>query len=76
MTKKWNTLDKILAIVGGFLAAFIISTIIIYIVKDWPYDTLIQGVVGVGGVESIAMAGIQIAKYFKNKDKGDVEDDT
>lgn len=62
---KSNTLDKVLIILGTFLFAFILTTIIIYTIKDWQFDTLITMVLGGGGVEVIATAIIQIGKYRK-----------
>ena len=72
--KKLNTLDKVLIILASFLFVFITTTIIIYTIKDWQYDTLITCVLGAGGVESVAGAAIQIAKYFKkdNDDESEV----
>ena len=64
---RLNTLDKVLIIVGSFLVLFIISTVIIYTYNGWQFDTLITCVLGAGVIESIAMAAIQIAKYFKYK---------
>ena len=68
--KRRNNIDKALIFVGSFLVGFIIATIIIYTVNGWQYDTLITCVLGAGGVESIAAAFIQIAKY-KHKDVDD-----
>lgn len=65
--KKLNTLDKVLIILASFLFAFIVATIIIYTVNGWQYDTLITCVLGAGGVESIAGAFIQVAKYKHGK---------
>ena len=70
--KKMNTLDKVLIILASFLFLFITSTVVIYTVKGWRYDTLITCVMGGGGAEVLATAIIQIAKY-KHKDK-EVED--
>lgn len=74
MKKKINTLDKVLIILASFLFVFIISTVVIYTIKDWQYDTLITCVLGGGGIEVIASAVIQISKY-KHKDKQEVEDE-
>lgn len=71
--KKLNTIDKVLIILASFLFAFIVATMIIYTIKDWQFDTLITCVLGAGGVEAIAGAFIQIAKY-KHKDKGDEDE--
>ena len=68
MKKKINTLDKVLIILASFLFLFITSTVVIYTVKGWRYDTLITCVMGGGGAEVLATAIIQIAKY-KHKDK-------
>ena len=68
--KKLNTIDKVLIILASFLFVFVVSTVIIYTIKDWQYDTLITMVLSGGGAEALATAFIQIAKY-KHKDKGD-----
>lgn len=68
MKKKINTLDKVLIIMASFLFLFITATVIIYTIRDWQYDTLITCVMSGGGVEALAAAVIQIAKY---KHKGD-----
>ena len=57
-----------------FLFLFITSSVVIYTVKDWQYDTLITMVLSGGGVETVAAAVIQIAKY-KHKDK-EADNDT
>lgn len=69
---KLNTLDKVLIILASFLFVFISSTVVIYTLKDWQYDTLITMVLGGSGAEVIASALIQIAKYRR----GDRHDDT
>lgn len=71
--KKLNTLDKVLLGVALFLFVFIVTTVVIYTVNGWQYDTLITCVMGGGGIEVIASAVIQVAKY-KHKDKGDDEE--
>lgn len=72
--KKLNTIDKVLIILALFLFAFIVTTIIIYTIKEWQYDTLITMVLGGSGVEVFASAVIQVAKY-KHKDKDDESED-
>ena len=57
-----RTLDKVLIIVGGFLAAFIIATVVIYTVNGWQYDTLIPCVVGSGLVETVNTMIITVHK--------------
>ena len=66
-----RTLDKVLIIVGGFLAAFIIATVIIYTVNGWQYDTLIPCVVGSGLVETINTMLITVSKIKRGKDVTD-----
>ena len=74
--KKWNTLDRILLIVEIQILAFTATTIIIYTIKDWQFDTLIASFLGLfGGIEPIITGIIQIAKYkHKRKDKEDTDE--
>ena len=72
--EKLSKLDKVLYAVALFLFVFIVSTVVIYTVNGWQYDTLITCVLGAGGIEAIAGAFIQIAKY-KHKDKVSDSDD-
>lgn len=65
--RKTKTLDRVLTIVGIFLALFIIATVIIYTVKDWPYDTLIPCVVGSGVLETINTMIITVNKIKYGK---------
>lgn len=67
---KLNKLDKVLIGMALFLFAFILATIIIYTFNGWQYDTLITCVLGAGGIESIAGAFIQVAKY-KHKNESE-----
>lgn len=71
--KKLNTLDKVLIGLASFLFVFIVATLIIYTINGWQFDTLITCVLGSGGIEVIASAFIQIAKY---KHKKGVEDES
>ena len=71
--KKLNTLDKVLIGLASFLFVFIVSTVVIYTMNGWQYDTLITCVMGGGGAEAIATAVIQVAKY---KHKGDNDDES
>lgn len=66
-----KTLDRVLIIVGAFLAAFIIATVVIYTVKDWPYDTLIPCVVGGGVLEAINTMIITVNKIRGGKNVTD-----
>lgn len=71
--KKLNTIDKALIILASFLFLFITATVVIYTIMGWQYDTLISCVLGAGGIEAIAGAFIQIAKY---KHKGGTDDES
>lgn len=64
--EKLKTLDKILIIVGIFIALFITSTVIIYTYKGWQYDVLIPCVVGGGILESINTMMITVNKIKKS----------
>ena len=72
--KKFNTLDKVLIGLASFLFVFIVATLIIYTLNGWQFDTLITCVLGSGGIEVIASAFIQIAKYKHKKDESEVEE--
>ena len=72
---KLNKLDKVLIFLALFLFAFILATIIIYTVNGWQFDTLITCVLGAGGIESIAGAFIQVAKYKHKTDESEDEED-
>ncbi len=71
--KKLNTLDKVLIGLASFLFAFIVATMIIYTINGWQYDTLITMVLSGGGLEVLATAIIQVAKY---KHKGGNDDES
>lgn len=73
--QKLNKLDKVLIGMALFLFAFILATIIIYTVNGWQFDTLITCVLGAGGIESIAGAFIQVAKYKHKTDESEDEED-
>ena len=60
-----KTLDKILMIVGIFLALFIIATVIIYTMNGWQYDVLIPCVVGSGLLETVNTMLITVHKIKK-----------
>ena len=66
--KTMKTRNKILIIVSVFLLVFIIAMTIIFCVKGSVPDTLIDKVLGVGGVVDIMTAAITIAdKVFERK---------
>ena len=60
--KPANKGDIVLLILGVFLLAFIITMIVIFCVKGYVPDTLIQCVLGAGGLEAIALAWIKASK--------------
>lgn len=71
---KMKTLDKILIIVGVFIALFIISTVVIYTWKGWQYDVLIPCVVGSGILETINTMIITVNKIRNPKSAIDNDD--
>ena len=72
---KMKTLDKVLIIIGVFVAVFIIATVVIYTYNGWPYDTLIPCVVGGGVLEAINTMIITVNKIKHNK-IGEDEDES
>ena len=69
-----KTTNRVLLILGIFLLAFITVMIVTFWVKDSVPDTLIQYVLGAGGVESLALAGIKIAKVRRGESGAESED--
>lgn len=66
--KRMKTRNKILIIVSIFLLVFIIAMTVIFCVKGSVPDTLIEKVLGVGGVVDVMTAAITIAdKVLKRK---------
>lgn len=57
-----KTSNLVLLIMGVFLLAFIICMIVIFCAKGSVPDTLIQCVMGAGGVEALALAWIKSTK--------------
>lgn len=65
-----KTLNKILIIIGIFLALFIITMIILFCIYQNIPDTLVVGVLGSGGTECILCAIIEIVKHkYKKEDE-------
>lgn len=71
--KKWrrrkkkepmNTSTRIILIMGIFACLFIVTMTVTFWVKDAVPDTLIQYVLGAGGVEAFLLAGIKISKVL------------
>ena len=69
-----KTTYRVLLILGIFLFVFITVMIVTFWVKDSVPDTLIQYVLGAGGVESLALAGIKIAKVQRGESGAESED--
>lgn len=67
--KRMKTRNKILIIVSIFLLVFIIAMTIIFCVKGSVPDTLIDKVLGVGGVVDIMTAAITIADKVLERKK-------
>lgn len=63
-----KTSNKVLLILGIFMLAFIVCMIVIFCVKGAVPDTLIQMVLGAGGLESLALAGIKVSKVINGKE--------
>ncbi len=47
---KLRTRNLILAIVGVFIAVFVIYTVIFYSIKGWQWDNLFPYLLGTGGI--------------------------
>ena len=62
--KERKTSNIVLAILGLFLLAFIVTMIVIFCVKGSVPDTLIQYTLGAGGVEALMLAGIKVSKVL------------
>lgn len=57
-----KTSNLVLILLGLFMLAFIVGMIVIFCVKGSTPDTLIQYVLGAGGVETVMLAAIKISK--------------
>ena len=64
-----STSNRVLVVLGVFALAFIVAMIVIFCVKGSVPDTLIQCVLGAGGVEASALAAIKAVKVWTGKDK-------
>ena len=69
-----KTTNRVLLILGVFLLAFILCMIVTFWVKGSVPDTLIQCVLGAGGLESLALAGIKITKVWRGDKAAESED--
>lgn len=66
--KQHKTLNIILLCLGVFVLAFVIAMIVIFCIYGSVPDTLIQMVLGAGGLEALLTATITISKLWRNKD--------
>lgn len=72
-TSRPKTSNRVLALLGLFLLAFIATMIVTYWVKGAVPDTLIQYTLGAGGVEALLLAGIKISKVIAGDKPGESE---
>ena len=72
--KRRKTRNVVLLSLGIFLLAFIVAMIVIFCVKGSVPDTLIQYVLGAGGVEAVVLAGIKITDTIKGDKAPDMEE--
>ena len=69
---KRKTSNVVLAALGVFALAFIVTMIVVFCIKGSVPDTLIQYTLGAGGIEAVALSAIKVAKV-KCGAKEDVE---
>lgn len=72
--KPRKTSNIVLALLGLFVLAFVVCMIVTFWVKGAVPDTLITYVLGAGGVEALALAGIRVAKVFGEKNTENTEE--
>lgn len=65
-----NKTDIVLMLLGAFLALFIVTMIVTFWVKDSVPDTLIQMVLGAGGLEAWLLERIKVNKIKNGADAG------
>lgn len=70
--KRISTSNKVLLLLGLGMTAFIVTMVVTFWVKGAVPDTLIQYVLGAGGVEAVALAGIKIGKVVSGKESGEM----
>ena len=71
---KLRTRNIILIIVGIFIAAFVIYTVIFYSIKGWQWDNLFPYLLGTGGIIEaftglLTLVEIIVGRKRKEKDK-------
>lgn len=73
--KKRDTAKTVLICLGLFILAFVTVMIITFWVKGSVPDTLIQYVLGAGGLEALLLAGITIAKTIKGEKPEEIDEE-
>ena len=68
--KEANTSNIILIVLGVFLFSFIVTMIVTFWVKGAVPDTLIQYVLGAGGIEAVVLGFIKVSKIIKDMKMG------
>ena len=71
-----KTSNLILAILGVFLLVFIVCMTVIFCIKGSVPDTLIQCVLGAGGLEAAALAWIKNTKVRSGAEKSPEESES
>lgn len=69
---KLRTRNIILIIVGIFIAAFVIYTVIFYSIKGWQWDNLFPYLLGTGGIIEVFTGLLTLAEIIvgrKRKEK-------
>jgi len=62
--KPRKTSNVVLALLGMFVLVFVAAMVVTFWVHGAVPDTLIQYVLGAGGVEVLALAGIKLSKVI------------
>lgn len=68
--KERKTSNVVLAILGVFLLAFIVTMIVVFCVKGSVPDTLIMCTMGGSGLEALVLAGIKVSKVLAGCNPG------
>lgn len=64
---KLRTRNKILLVVGTFLATFVIYTVIFYSVKGWQWDNIFPYLLGTGGIIEAFTGLLTLAELLTGK---------
>lgn len=66
---KLRTRNIILIIVGIFIAAFVIYTVIFYSIKGWQWDNIFPYLLGTGGIIEVFTGLLTLAEIIVGKRK-------